>query len=177
MKILETKRLILREMDQNDFNDLAEMLENPRVMKAYEHDFSKDDIQAWLDRQIGRYQHYGFGLWAIILKETGEMIGQAGLTMQEYNDKQVLEIGYMLKEKHWHCGYAKEAALACRDYAFENLNQDKVYSIIKIDNVASIRVAKSIGMHQEDTFMAHYYNGQREHYLYSITRCDEISGK
>lgn len=170
MKILETKRLILREMDQNDFEDLAEMLENPRVMKAYEHDFSKEDIQAWLDRQRGRYQHDGFGLWAVILKETGEMIGQAGLTMQEYNDKQILEISYMLKEKHCHCGYAKEAALACKEYAFESLNQDKVYSIIKIDNIASIRVAKSIGMNVEDTFMAHYYNGPKEHYLYSIKR-------
>ena len=66
---------------QADFRDLAEILQDPGVMYAYEHDFSDDDVQTWLDRQIGRYKAYGFGLWAIVLKTTGEMIGQAGLTM------------------------------------------------------------------------------------------------
>lgn len=79
--ILETRRLVLREMRQSDFQDLAEILQNPKVMYAYEHDFSDNDIQIWLNRQIERYKKYGFGLWAIILKETKEMIGQAGLTM------------------------------------------------------------------------------------------------
>ena len=80
--ILETERLFLREMRQNDFRDLAEILQNPNVMYAYEHDFSEDDVQVWLDRQIDRYKKYGFGLWAVILKNTNEMIGQAGLTIQ-----------------------------------------------------------------------------------------------
>ena len=60
--ILDTERLFLREMKQNDFQDLAEILQNPRVMYAYEHDFSDNDVQAWLDRQIERYKKYGFGL-------------------------------------------------------------------------------------------------------------------
>ena len=50
--ILDTERLFLREMKQNDFQDLAEILQNPRVMYAYEHDFSDNDVQEWLDRQI-----------------------------------------------------------------------------------------------------------------------------
>ena len=108
--ILETERLYLREMTQNDFGDLAEILQNPRVKYAYEHDFSDNDVQEWLDRQIERYKKYGFGLWAVILKSTDEMIGQAGLTIQPYKDIEVLEIGYLLKESFWHNGYASEAS-------------------------------------------------------------------
>ena len=166
--ILETERLYLREMNQSDFEDLAEILQNPRVMYAYEHDFSDNDVQEWLDRQITRYKKYGFGLWAVILKNTDEMIGQAGLTMQSYKGTEVLEIGYLLKERFWHYGYASEAANGCKKYAFEQLNRDKVYSIIKSDNYASMKVAKSMGMKKEDEFMTQYYNGKMLHYLYSV---------
>lgn len=166
--ILETERLYLREMNQSDFEDLAEILQNPRVMYAYEHDFSDNDVQEWLDRQITRYKKYGFGLWAVILKNKDEMIGQAGLTMQSYKGTEVLEIGYLLKERFWHYGYASEAANGCKKYAFEQLNRDKVYSIIKSDNYASMKVAKSMGMKKEDEFVTQYYNGDMLHFLYSI---------
>ncbi len=166
--ILETKRLYLREMNQSDFEDLAEILQNPRVMYAYDHDFSDNDVQEWLNRQITRYKKYGFGLWAVILKNTDEMIGQAGLIMQPYKDTEVLEIGYLLKERFWHYGYVSEAANGCKEYAFEQLNRDKVYSIIKSDNYASMKVAKSMGMKKEDEFMTQYYNGKMLHYLYSV---------
>lgn len=117
-----------------------------------------------------RYEKYGFGLWAMILKSTGNMIGQAGLTMQPYKGEEVLEIGYLLKQKFWHCGYAREAAMGCKKYAFENLNKEKVHSVIKTDNVASMRVAKSIGMTKEDEFITQYYNGDMWHFLYSVYR-------
>lgn len=67
--ILQTERLLLRKIKQSDFQDLAEILQNPKVMYAYEYDFSDNDVQIWLDRQIKRYEKYGFGLWAIILKK------------------------------------------------------------------------------------------------------------
>lgn len=168
--ILETKRLVLRETRQSDFQDLAEILQNPKVMYAYEHDFSDNDVQIWLNRQIERYKKYGFGLWAIILKETKEMIGQAGLTMQPYKNTEVLEIGYLLKENFWHYGYAKEAACGCKKYAFEHLKKDKVYSIMKADNLSSIKVAESIGMNKEDEFITQYYNGDMLHFLYSVCK-------
>lgn len=168
--ILETERLYLREMNQNDFGDLAEILQNPRVMYAYEHDFSDDDVQIWLDRQINRYKKFGFGLWAVIIKTTNEMIGQAGLTIQPYKNTEVLEIGYLLKENFWHCGYAKEAAWGCKKYAFEHLKRNKVYSVIKADNISSIKVAESIGMSREDEFITQYYNGDTLHFLYSAHR-------
>lgn len=67
--ILQTERLLLRKIKQTVFQDLAEILQNPKVMYAYEYDFSDNDVQIWLDRQIKRYEKYGFGLWAIILKK------------------------------------------------------------------------------------------------------------
>lgn len=168
--ILETERLILREFEDSDFADLAEILQDPQVMYAYEHDFSDADVRGWLDRQKARYRQYGFGLWAAIRKDTGEMVGQAGLTMQPCEDRQVLEIGYLLKKRFWHMGYAREAAAGCKRYAFEVLDVDRVYSIIKTDNAASIRVAQSIGMEREKEFTARYYNGDMQHYLYCVRR-------
>ena len=124
--IFETRRLLLRELGQPDFPDLAGMLQDPEVVYAYEHDFTDEDVQEWLDRQRTRYVKDGFGLWAVVLKETGEMIGQAGLTMQPYRDHEVLEIGYLLKRRFWHCGYAREAAEGCKNYAFGQLRREKV---------------------------------------------------
>ena len=112
--ILETERLYLREMNQGDFHSLCKILQDDDTMYAYEGAFSDAEVQEWLDRQISRYQKWNFGLWAVILKETDEMIGQCGLTMQSWKNEEVLEIGYLFERTYWHKGYATEAARACR---------------------------------------------------------------
>ncbi len=104
--ICETKRLILRKLTEQDFHALCKILQDPEVMYAYEHAFSDEEVQVWLDKQLNRYQQYGFGLWGVFLKETGEFIGQAGLTMQESSLGNVLEIGYLFQKDFWHQGYA-----------------------------------------------------------------------
>lgn len=96
------------------------------------------------------------------------MIGQAGLTIQTCETQKVLEIGYLLKKKFWHRGFAREAAEGCKRYAFESLGADKVYSIIKADNQPSIRVAQAIGMKKEKGFITQYYNGDMPHILFSV---------
>ena len=73
-------------------------------MYAYEHAFDAGEVQAWLDRQIKRYHDYGYGLWAVILKDRGELIGQCGLTMQECNNGEILEVGYLFQKAYWHKG-------------------------------------------------------------------------
>ena len=122
MRILETQRLLLREMTQADYPALAEILQDRVAMFAYEHAFSDEETQTWLDRMRERYAKDGFGLWAVVCKETGEMIGQCGLTWQNYEGERVLEIGYLFQRKHWKKGYAIEAARACKHYAFETLH-------------------------------------------------------
>ena len=104
--LLETERLSLREMTQADYPSLCRILQDEQVMYAYEGAFSDAEIQEWLDRQISRYQKWQFGLWAVILKETGELIGQCGLTMQPWKNQEVLEIGYLFQRAYWHQGYA-----------------------------------------------------------------------
>ena len=118
---LETKRLFLREMKQSDFDSLCKILQDENTMYAYEGAFSDDEVQEWLDRQIYRYHKYGFGLLAVVLKETNKMIGQCGLTMQSWKDSEVLEIGYLFERIYWHNGYATEAAKACKKYVGKTL--------------------------------------------------------
>lgn len=174
--MLETKRLLLREMTENDWNDLCEILQDEEVMYAYEHAFSDEEVREWLDRQLARYEEYGhrYGLWAAVLKETGEMVGQAGLTMQDFKGGQVLEIGYLFKKRHWHKGYAIEAAAACKNYAFEELNEPRVYSIIRDSNTASQNVAARNGMKPVGTFVKHYYNMDMPHILFCVEKEREM---
>ena len=168
--ILETKRLYLREMKQSDFKSLCKILQDKETMAAYEGAFSDREVQEWLDRQIFRYQKWSFGLWAVILKETDEMIGQCGLTMQPWKEKEVLEIGYLFERSCWHKGYAIESAVACKKYAFEILNADEVCSIIRDTNIASQKVAVRNGMAIVDTWTKHYRGVDMPHLRYVVYR-------
>lgn len=168
--ILETKRLYLREMTQDDFHSLCRVLQDGQAMYAYEGAFSDRQVQEWLDRQILRYRRWGFGLWAAILKETDTMIGQCGLTMQPWNGREVLEIGYLFERQHWHKGYATEAAKACKQYAFETLNAREVCSIIRDTNIASQQVALRNGMIKTDCQIKHYRDVDMPHYRFVAVR-------
>ncbi len=169
--IFETDRLFLREFVDSDYNDLCEILCDGDVMYAYEHPFSKDEVKAWYNKLIvEHYEKHRFGLWAVIHKEANEFLGQCGLTIQDVNGKEYLEIGYLFKKKHWHKGYATEAALGCKKYAFEKLNADRIYSIIRESNVASQNVAKRTGMKKTSEVMKHYYNKDILHYIFEVKK-------
>lgn len=168
--ILETERLYLREMEQSDFEDLCKILKDEETMAAYEGAFNDTEVQEWLNKQLSRYQKYGFGLWAVVLKETGEMIGQCGLTMQQWKDRELLEVGYLFQRLYWHKGYATEAAKACKKYAFEVLNADEVCSIIRDTNIASQKVAIRNDMAAADTWTKHYRGVDMPHYRYVVRK-------
>lgn len=168
--ILETKRLILQEMTRGDFPSLCKILQDDDVMYAYEGAFNDAEVQSWLDKQLENYKEYGFGLWAVVLKETGVMIGQCGLTMQNYDSGKVLEVGYLFQKEYWHHGYASEAAVACKEYAFDKLNAQEVYSIIRDTNIPSQNVAKRNGMTCLDKFIKHYRGVDMPHFLFCVKR-------
>ncbi len=168
--IFETKRLFLRELNQNDFFDLCEILQDDKVMYAYEGKYSDEEVQNWLDKQIMRYKTDGFGLWAVILRESGEMIGQCGLTLQECKEKKVLEIGYLFKYLYWHFGYATEAAVACKEYAFYKLHSKEVYSIIRDTNTASQNVAIRNGMSITDSLIKNFRGIEMPHLVFSVKK-------
>lgn len=168
--ILETERLALRELDQSDFAALRAILQDEAVMYAYEHAFTNREVQAWLDRQRDRYAKDGFGLWAMVEKATGEMMGQCGLTLQDWGERQVPEIGYHLRRDRWRQGFAIEAAAACREYGFHTLNFPELFSIIRDNNHPSQRVALRNGMALRGSFVKHYQGVDMPHLVFSVKR-------
>ena len=170
--VLETQRLMLRELTQDDYDALCRILKDEKVMVAYEGAFSDAVVQQWLDRQLARDRQWGFGLWAAVLKETGEVIGQCGLTMQPWKDQEVLEIGYLFQRRYWHQGYATEAARVCKRYAFDVLKAEEVCSIIRDTNTASQRVALRNGMTAADGFTKHYRGVDMPHIRYVASRME-----
>ena len=168
--ILETERLYMREMSQSDFGAICKILQDEETMYAYEGAFSDSEVREWIDRQISRYRRWGYGLWAVCLKETGELAGQCGLTMQQWKDREVLEIGYLFRREYWHKGYATESARACREYAFETLGADEVCSIIRDTNAASQKDALRNGMSAADIWTKHYRGVDMPHIRYTAVR-------
>ncbi len=168
--ILKTERLLLREMTQDDLPALQGILQDEETMYAYNGAFDEAETQAWLDRQLSRYAQYGFGLWAVVLKESGGMIGQCGLTMQPWRGDEVLEVGYLFNRAFWHHGYATEAARGCMEYAFDRLGAREVCSIIRETNLPSRRVAERNGMTVRDSWVKHYRGIDMPHVRYCAAR-------
>lgn len=150
--ILETERLFLRELTADDFDALYEVMADSDIMQHYPYTFDESRVRNWINKSIERYEIFGFGLWAVCLKETGEMIGDCGLTMQNINGMIKPEIGYHINKRFQRRGYAKEAARACRDWAFENTPFNFLYSYMKKTNVASIATAMANGMSKVDEY-------------------------
>ncbi|WMJ23831.1 GNAT family N-acetyltransferase [Paludicola sp. MB14-C6] len=169
-KIFETKRLYARKLTKDDWNNLSDILQDEQAMYAYEHAFSDEEVTDWLNRQLKRYEDDGIGLWALIDKKTGKFVGQAGLTKQNSPIGTEFEIGYLLKRSEWHKGYATEAAIACKEYAFTTLGLDRVVSFIRDNNYSSQAVAKRVGLTKQNEFTINYYNVTMPHYVYVIEK-------
>lgn len=151
--VLETQRLILRELTWEDFDDLYEVLADSDNMQHYPYTFDTDRVRNWIRRNMERYSIFGFGLWAVVLKETGEMIGDCGITMQRINGTIKPEIGYHIKKKHQRKGYAGEAAWGCRDWAFDSMPLRTLYSYMKSENSPSQATARANGMRMVEQFV------------------------
>ena len=150
--IIETERLFLREMDENDFDALYEVLADSDIMQHYPYTFDESRVRNWIQRNIERYRIFGFGLWVVCLKKTGEMIGDCGLTLQLIDGQIKPEIGYHIRADKQRNGYAKEASIAVRDWTFSNTPFNVVYSYMKSTNVPSVKTAISYGCKQVDEY-------------------------
>ena len=150
--VIETERLLLREMTEEDFHALYKVLADSDIMQHYPYVFDANRVRNWILRNIERYRVFGFGLWAVCLKATGEMIGDCGLTMQLINGEVKPEIGYHIRGDQQRMGYAKEAAIAVRDWTFHNTPFRVVYSYMKYTNEPSYKTAISYGCKQVDEY-------------------------
>ena len=168
MEIIKTERLVLRTLEESDWDGLCKILQDEEVMYAYEGAFDAQEVRNWLEKQWTGYREDGFGLWCVTEKDTGTMVGQCGITYQEWDGKRVPEIGYLFQKAYWHRGYATEAAITCREYAFHTLGFTEVYSIIRDTNTASRKVAERNGMKEVGRLVKHYRGVEMPHVVYCV---------
>jgi RimJ/RimL family protein N-acetyltransferase len=138
-------------MDEGDFDDFYAVFTDPNVLRAFSlNSFTREQMKAWIGRNLDHQRRYGYGLFSVILKSTGKLIGNCGLEHSDFHDKPCVELGYDFLSNHWNHGYATEAALRIRDYAVEELGlkREAICSFIRQTNVASQRVSEKIGMHR-----------------------------
>lgn len=147
-RIVETDRIFLRHFCIDDIEPFAEICSNPNVMRYIGDgqpvglDIIAEKIPEW----IALYEKQKYGLMALVMKETKELIGFCGFIHQIVDGDEYIELGYRLDEAYWGKGIATEAATAARDYAFNVLEVPLLISIINHQNDASKRVAKKVGM-------------------------------
>lgn len=168
MKI-ETNRLILRDYTMDDYEALYEIMSDSETMRYYPKPFDEEKTRNWIQFNLDNYRKYGFGLWAVILKETDEFIGDCGITLQNIDGEMLPEIGYHIHKKHWRKGYGSEAAKAVRDWVFQHTKYEAVYSYMKYTNEASYRTAVANGMRKVKEYPDEK-NGIS--YAYAITRSE-----
>jgi len=144
--ILETQRLFLRELTLDDEEFLYGILSDPIAMCYYPNAKNREETRDWIATAIEQYRDRGHWLWAVCLRATGDPVGQCGLIRQVVNNHDELEVAYLMARRYWGRGYATEAAIGCRNYAFETLRRDRLISLIHPENRASQRVAEKNGM-------------------------------
>jgi len=147
-KILETNRLLLRELNVDDAENFYNLNLNPNVIKYTGNSSFKNIREA--KEFLENYQDYklnGYGRWAVINKETNEFIGWCGLKFGEMENE--IDIGFRFFENEWNKGYATESAKACLDYGFEKLNIKRIIGRAMKENIGSIKVLKKIGLEYE----------------------------
>lgn len=141
--LIETERLRLRALSEADFEAYAEMCFDPEVMKYLGGGpLSAEDAWRQLAMLVGHWTLRGFGMWAVETQE-GEFAGRVGLHFPHGWPER--ELGWALARRHWGQGYAREAAVAARDYAFRDLQWRSLVSYIHPENSRSIRLAESLG--------------------------------
>jgi RimJ/RimL family protein N-acetyltransferase len=144
---LETERLILRPMQASDLDDLCLVFGDAKVMAAFgEQPLDRAQTTRWMERNLVHQREHGFGLFSVVLRENGRVIGDCGLEAMEVDGEAGFELGYDLASAYWNRGLATEAALAVREYAFGELHLPELVSLVRIGNNASRRVAEKAGM-------------------------------
>lgn len=170
---LETDRLILRYITQNDFAELKAILQDKDVMYAWEYDFTDSDVQAWIDKNLKLYAEYNLGYFLIHEKISNNVIGQAALMPDIIEGKPYHEIGYILKKEYWHKGYAREAANALKEYAFNVLQLNEVIFEIRPNNLPSRSVAESLHAKICGEFIKNVRNRKMPHLMYKLAKIED----
>jgi RimJ/RimL family protein N-acetyltransferase len=162
---LETERLVLRPLCDGDLNQLCRLLGDRRALAMWGEPLDRQGAQEWIARNRSRYETAGLGRCAVILRETGALVGDCGLAPTTVEGVSEVELGWIVARRVWGLGIATEAASAWRDHAFGRLGLHRLVSMVSEDNLASRRVAEKLGMTMERNAI---WGGQ-EMLVYSVT--------
>ena len=156
-RILETSRLLLRELALEDLDFIAAMLAHPEVMRFWPRCYTRGEAADWIKRQQARYAKDGVGYWLALDKASGQLIGQVGLLIQLVDDQPEIGLGYIIHRPFWRCGFAFEAAKACLDHSVKELRRDRVVALVRPENLPSQGLARKLGLEVEKrTYHADY---------------------
>lgn len=167
--MIESHRLILRRMREDDFHDLLRIFTDEKVMKSFNlRSFSLSQMHKWMNRNLVHQKKYGYGQYSVFLKSNQNLIGDCGLEHTEFEGKPCVEIGYDFLSKYWNQGYATEAAKAVKNYAIEKLDigLKVLCSFIRIHNKASQHVAEKIGMRR----IKEFETSGVKYFLYALSK-------
>ena len=149
MTILETDRLILRDLQESDLSALIALNQDPEVMQYFPKPYSQAESLRLYQSIQDEVKAYGYSLWAVEEKTSQEFIGLVGLhhsDLRIFAGKEAVEIGWRLRKEFWNRGYATEAAQACLDFAFQQAGLSEVYSFTSLLNQPSQKVMQKLGM-------------------------------
>lgn len=150
--ILETERCVVRELTLDDLDALFELYGDGEIDKytdpLYPYEEEKEFQRAYIENM---YRYFGYGMWLVFSKETGKLMGRAGLEHREYHEEIELELGYIIGTKYQGQGYATEICEAILEYAKENTGFGRINTLIEDGNIASEKLTKKLGfVHAED---------------------------
>ncbi|MCI0462084.1 MAG: GNAT family N-acetyltransferase [Gemmataceae bacterium] len=143
MVTLQTERLYLRMFREQDLDDYTRLCSDPEVVLYVGQPFSRAEAWLHMATMLGHWQLRGCGMWAVEDRSSGSLVGRIGF--YEPEGWPGCELGWMLARRYWGHGLATEGARAALDYAFAVLHRQHVISLIRPENVVSVRVAEKLG--------------------------------
>ena len=167
---IETRRLLLRPLEEADFSALQKILGDPRVMYAWEHGFGDAEVRDWITRSRARYAREGAGHLAAIERASGDFVGTIGPVWEPMGDREAWSVGYILRRDRWGERFAREGAAACVRHVLEALGAPEAAADIRPENAASRRVAAALGMEEAGAFVKIYRGREMPHLIYRITK-------
>jgi len=134
-------------MQDSDAEDFLRVFDDPKVMASFDvPSFDRRNIEQWVQRNLTHQADHGYGLFSVLLRQSSKLIGNCGLTRMLIDGVLIIELGYEFNSKYWNQGYATEAAVAVRDFAFRQLHLRTITSMVRVGNLAAMRVSQKIGM-------------------------------
>jgi RimJ/RimL family protein N-acetyltransferase len=148
---LSTPRLRLRRWQPADREPFAALNADPLVMEHFRAPLTRRQSDALVERIEAGFEQRGYGLWALELRESGELIGFAGLSAPEFEAHftPAVEVGWRLGHSAWGQGYATEAAQAALDFGFDRVGLEEIVSFTSTGNARSRAVMERIGMSRD----------------------------